>query len=97
MKQRLVFDEKPRFTAKDAASFSHGDYDCRFLLQDRKGLPVAVSQKNDPDCQVWQIMYGSSCVVFGNYEDAMAFCRERFYDLSGAKLSEQETEHHAAQ
>lgn len=97
MKRRLVFDEKPSFTANHVAAFSHGDYDCRFLMQDRKGLPVAVSQKNDPDCPIWQVMYGNSCVVFGSCEEAMAFCRGRFFDLSGARLSKQETKHHAAE
>ena len=87
MKQKLTYGVKPRLNANDVAAFSHGGYDCRFLLQDRNGLPVVVLQMSEPDCPIWKVVYGSSCVVFASYEEAMAFCKGRFYDLSGGKLS----------
>ena len=34
----------------------------------------------------WRVQYGFSCVVFKTYEEAVRFCRERFYDLDGKPL-----------
>ena len=90
MKRKLTYGTQPRLTANDVAAFSHGNYDCRFLLQDRKGLPVVVSQMNDPDCPIWKVVYDNSCVVFASYEEAMAYCKGRFSDLSGGELEARE-------
>ena len=86
MKFKFTYGAKPKFTAKDVASFSHRGYDCRFLLQTAKGLPVAICQSTDPDCNIWKVQYGFSTVVFGTYAEAMEFCRERFCDLDGKRL-----------
>ena len=48
---------------------------------------MAISQNNDPDFPIWKVEYGCSCLVFGSYEEAMAYCKGRFCDLSGKRLS----------
>lgn len=88
MKHKISYGTKPKFTAKDKDMFSRGNYECRVLLQNRRGEPVAISQNNDPDSPVWKVEYGCSCLVFGTYEEVMAYCRGRFFDLSGKPLSE---------
>jgi hypothetical protein len=87
MKFRFTYDKKPKLSVKDKAAFSHGDYECRFLMQTMNGQPVAILQRNDPDCDIWKVQYGFSCVFFGTYAEAMEYCRERFCDLSGKRLS----------
>ena len=57
---------------------SRDGYECKALLQERNGMSVAVSQKQDKDFPVWKVQYGFSCLVFPTYEDAMDFCRDRF-------------------
>jgi len=47
-------------------------------MTDRKGNPVAISQSKDPDYPVWKVEYGSSCLVFATYDEAIAFCKGRF-------------------
>jgi hypothetical protein len=56
-------------------------------MQTMNGQPVAILQRNDPDCDIWKVQYGFSCVFFGTYAEAMEYCRERFCDLSGNRLS----------
>lgn len=87
MKRKISYGPRPKFTANDRDMFSHGNYKCHFLLQNRKGEPVAISQNNDPDFPIWKVEYGCSCLVFGSYEEAMAYCKGRFCDLSGKRLS----------
>ena len=87
MKRKISYWPRPKFTANDRDMFSHGNYKCHFLLQNRKGEPVAISQNNDPDFPIWKVEYGCSCLVFGSYEEAMAYCKGRFCDLSGKRLS----------
>ena len=43
-----------------------------------KGRPVVISQGTDPDFPVWKVEYGFSRVVFGSYDEAMAYCKGRF-------------------
>ena len=88
MKFRFNCNKKNQMKPTDAADFSDGSYECRFLLQTMQGKPVAIMQKNDIDCDIWKVQYGFSTVFFGTYSDAMNFCRDRFCDLSGKKLSE---------
>lgn len=90
MKRKITYGSKPKFTANDKDIFSHGNYDCHFLLQNRKGQPVAVSQSKDPDFPVWKVEYGCSCLVFGSYAEAMAYCKGRFLDLSGKPVADEE-------
>lgn len=87
MKRKFTYGVKPKFTVNDRKLFSRGNYECRFLLQNRKGEPVAVSQCKDPDFPVWKVEYGCSCMVFGSYDEAMAYCKGRFSDLDGNPLS----------
>ena len=72
-------------SAKDVKNYSHGDYECRILLQTMKGQPVAIFQNTAND--VWKVLYGFSSVFFGTYDEAMQFCRQRFCDTSGKRLS----------
>lgn len=90
MFRKVSYGTRPKFTANDRKLFSRGNYDCHFLLQNWKGEPVTVSQNNDPDFPIWKVEYGYSCVVFGSYDEAMAYCKGRFCTLSGKPLSEKE-------
>ena len=87
MKFNPIYNRKYRFTASDRDIFSTDDYTCMFILQTMEGQPVAVSMSNDPDCLIWRVQYGFSTVYFGEYADAMDFCREHFCDLAGKKLN----------
>ena len=86
MKFKPIYNQKLRVTASDREVFSTQDYTCMFILQTMKGQPVAVSVCNDLDCRIWRVQYGFSTVYFGEYTDAMDFCREHFCDLGGNKL-----------
>ena len=90
MKRNISYGIKPKLTANDKDMFSRGNYECHILLQNRKGEPVAISQNNDPDFPVWKVEYAYSCIVFGSYDEAMAYCKGRFFDLSGKPLSERD-------
>ena len=83
MKFTPIYNKKHRFAVSDRASFSTDDYTCMFILQTMKGQPVAVSRSNDPDCNIWRVQHGFSTIYFGDYADAMDYCRERFCDLEG--------------
>ena len=48
------------------------------LMKDSKGRPVVISQSTDSDFPVWKVEYGFSYVVFGSYDEAMAYCKGRF-------------------
>lgn len=85
MKFKFNYSKKPKVSVKDAANYSHRDYECRFLMQTTKGQPVAIFQNTVND--VWKVQYGFSSVFFGTYDEAMQFCRERFCDVSGKRLS----------
>lgn len=86
MKFKPIYNHKFRISASDRQSFSTDDYTCMFILQTMKGQPVAVSMSNDPDLLIWRVQYGFSTVYFGDYAEAMEFCREHFCDLGGNKL-----------
>ena len=81
MKFRIFYDLQPKLTAKDADSFSRGDYKCRILLQTRRGAPVVISEHKDTG--IWRVGHGFSTVVFGTKAEALAYCRGRFLDLDG--------------
>ena len=86
MKFIPIYNKKHRLSVSDRTAFSTNDYTCMFLLQTMKGQPVAVSRSNDPDCNIWRVQHGFSTIYFGDYADAMDYCRERFCDLEGKKL-----------
>ena len=81
MKFRIFYDRKPKFTAKDVESFSRGDYQCRILLQTKRGAPVAISEHKDSG--IWKVNHGFSTVCFGTKAEALAYCKGRFLDLDG--------------
>ncbi|MCE5193319.1 MAG: hypothetical protein ABFD13_05295 [Candidatus Cryosericum sp.] len=81
MKRKISCGPQPKLIAKDKDMFSRSNYECHILLQNRKGEPVPISQNNDPDFPVWKIEYAYSCMVFGSYDEAMAYCKGRFFDV----------------
>ena len=87
MKFTPIYNRKYRFSAADRDAFSSADYTCMFVLQTMNGQPVAVSVSNDIDCLIWRVQYGFSTVYFGDYADAMDFCRDHFCDLNGKRLN----------
>ena len=78
MKNKIFYGGKPAFTEGDKDSFTRGKYECKAVMTDRKGNPVAISQSKDSDFPIWKVEYGCSCVVFATYDEAMAFCKGRF-------------------
>ncbi len=86
MKFKPVYNKKHRVTASDREAFTTQDYTCMFILQTMKGQPVAISRSNDLDCLIWRVQYGFSTIYFGEYADAMDYCRERFCDLNGKPI-----------
>lgn len=87
MRYKIFYGAKPKFTDSDRAMFSRNGYRCEALLQNHKGMPVAVSRSTDPGPAIWKVEYGFSCILFGTREEAMTYCRERFLDLDGRPLS----------
>lgn len=78
MRYKIYYGAKPTFTDADKRDFSRGGYECKALMKDRRNRLVVISQNKDSDFPVWKVEYGFSCVLFGTYEEAMAFCRSRF-------------------
>lgn len=64
-----------------AADFSRKGYECNLLLQNKSGQPVTVS-RNTELC-IWKVGYNFSSVYFGTYEEALAYCKGRFFDTDG--------------
>ena len=87
MIRRFIYQQKPVYTQTDTALFSKGDFTCIRLYLTKKGKPVALSEGNSAAHYKWRVQYGFSCVVFKTYEEAVRFCRERFYDLDGKPLN----------
>lgn len=86
MKYKVFYGAAPHLTDSDKAMFSRKGYRCETLLQNHKGMPVAVSRSTDPGPAIWKVEYGFSCILFGTQDEAMAFCRERFLGLDGRPL-----------
>ena len=78
MKYKFYYGSKPTFSDSDKENFSHGNYECIALMKDRKGTPVAISKSKDKRFPIWKVEYDYSCVVFGTYDEALAFCKGRF-------------------
>ena len=75
---KFFYGSQPKFTEKDKKRFSRGSFECIELLKDSKGDPVVVSKSKNPDYPLWRVEYGFSCVIFKTYDEAKAFCKERF-------------------
>ena len=73
MTHRIFYGTDFKLTDSDKKMFSRDGYECKALLQERNGMSVAVSQKQDKDFPVWKVQYGFSCLVFPTYEDAMDY------------------------
>ena len=83
MLHKIFYGTKPKLTQRDAKIFSRGKFECKLLLQKTNGMPVAVSQSNDPEYPFWREDYGFSSLFFKTYGEAMAYCKDRFVDLDG--------------
>lgn len=81
MKHRFFYGMKPDIKDCKAEDFSRKEYTCRVLLQTRRGAPVLVSQHKELD--IWKVQHGFSSILFGTKEEAMAYCKGRFYDTDG--------------
>ena len=81
MKFKFFFGSKPKFSQQDRDYFSGKGYKCEMLLQNRKGEPVAISQHKDTG--IWRVSFGFSTVFFATYDEALAYCKGRFFDLDG--------------
>ncbi len=84
MRYNFFYGTTPRLTEKDAEMFSRGDYQCQRLLQTRGGSPVIVLRNTVSD--IWMVQNGFSSVYFGDYSEAMAYCRTRFCELDGGPI-----------
>lgn len=87
MIRRFIYQKKPVYTQADKSMFSTRDFTCVNLFLTKSGKPAALSEGNSAAHYKWRVQYGFSCVVFKTYEDAIRFCRERFYDLDGNRLN----------
>lgn len=79
MKRKIFFGKKPRFTQKDREHFSRGNYECKMLMKNHRGEPVAISQNKD--LSIWKVEHNFSCVVFATYDEAIAYCKGRFSEV----------------
>lgn len=77
-KHRFYYGATYQFTDEDKSAFSHKGYECKAVMKDRKGKPVAILQSTNPELPIWKVMYGYSTVFFGTYDEALAFCTGRF-------------------
>lgn len=83
MKHKIFYGNEPRFTDADREMFSDSRYDCKLLLKNKKGAPVAISKSKDPDFPVWRVTHNFSCMVFATYEEALEYCKGRCFYLDG--------------
>lgn len=83
---KIFYGAKPVFTNKDKSMFSRGKYECKVLLKNLKNDLVVVSQSKDKKFPVWKVEDGFSCMVFPTYDDAMTYCKDRFFNLDGRDL-----------
>ena len=81
MRFPVFFGTKPKLSIEDMDNFSRGKYQCRVLLQTKRGAPVAISEHKDTG--IWKVTHGFSTVVFGTKAEALAYSKGRFLDLDG--------------
>ncbi len=86
MKYKIFYGTEPKFSDRDLQDFSRGSYECRRLLRNRDGQLVIISKCKNESIPVWKVEYGFSCMVFGTFDEAMAFCRGKFTDLDGREV-----------
>ena len=78
--RKIFYGATPQFTNSDRRNFDRENYLCKALMQDNKGRPVVISQNMDRDLPIWKVEFGFSCIFFGSYEEALAYCKGRFPD-----------------
>lgn len=78
MKHKIFYGGAPKYSYADLKDFSDDRYECKALMRDHRGAPVAISLNSDPDFPVWRVVYGYSCVFFPSRDTAMEFCDNRF-------------------
>lgn len=83
---KIYYGTKMRLSDEDRETFSRGGYECKKLLQTRKGEPVAISQSKDESFPVWKVECGTSCMVFATYREAMDYCKRRYLNLDGKEV-----------
>lgn len=88
MRHKFFCGSKPKFTDSDKDMFSRGDYCCHRLLLTVDGKPVGITRHIDPDVSLWKVVHGTFEAVFGSYEAAMEFCKDRYRDLDGKPIRE---------
>ena len=81
MKLRFFYGMKPDIKDCKVDDFSQKEYRCHALFQTRRGTPVLVSQHKELD--IWKVQHGFSTIHFGTKEEAIAYCKGRFYDTDG--------------
>lgn len=81
MKFNFFYGTKPKISSKQIKDFSRKGYECSLLLQNKSGQPVAVSRNKE--LGIWKVECNFSCVYFGTYEEALAYCKGRFFDTDG--------------
>ena len=79
MKFNFFYGLKPmKHRAED---FSYKGYECNLLLQNKSGQHVAVSRNKE--LGIWKVECNVSSVYFGTDEEALAYCKGRFFDTDG--------------
>ena len=81
MKLNFFYGKQPGIKNFNPRDFSERAYDCHALFQNKRGMPVAVSRHKEND--IWKVQDGFSAVFFGTKEEALAYCRGRFFDEDG--------------
>lgn len=81
MKLNFFYGKKLGIKNFNPRDFSERAYDCHALFQNKRGMPVAVSRHKEND--IWKVQDGFSTVFFGTKEEALAYCRSRFFDEDG--------------
>lgn len=81
MKHKFFFGGQPAIKQYRAEDFSRDGYEGEVLLQTKRGIPVIVARNTTLD--IWKVQWGLSTVFFGTKEEAMAFCKGRFFDADG--------------
>ncbi len=92
MGMKIIYGTGIKLADADRKLFNRGKFECIHLLQTLRGKPVAVSHSTDPEDDYWKVEYDYSCVVFPTENDALAFCRRRFCDLTGKRLFRRSTD-----
>ena len=84
MRFKFFFGGKPKLTQADTDYFNTKEHRCSLLMQDKAGRPVAISQHKGTG--TWRVQFGFSTCYFASYDEALAFCKGRFFMLDGKRV-----------